>query len=128
MIFIELVSLLAVSQYLAFGMLVARARGQYKVAAPAMTGPEGFERMVRVQANTLELLVAFLPALWLAAQHASPALMAGLGAIYLLGRVIYLRAYLSKPSSRALGFSLSFFPICVLIGVGLFGVARQLLG
>ncbi len=46
---------------------VAWARGKYKIAAPATTGDPGFERAYRVQMNTLENTLVFLPALWLAA-------------------------------------------------------------
>ncbi len=46
-----------------------RARGRYKIAAPAMTGDPMFERHVRVHANTLESLPFFLPSLWLFASY-----------------------------------------------------------
>ena len=38
------------------------------VLAPMVTGSEPFEAMYRVQMNTLELLVAFLPALFMASR------------------------------------------------------------
>ena len=75
---IHLVAALALLQYLLFGALVGKARGQYGVKAPAVTGHEGFERMYRVQMNTLELLVAFLPALGLAGLYWSPVAVATL--------------------------------------------------
>ncbi|BDI03432.1 MAPEG family protein [Sphaerotilus microaerophilus] len=123
---IHLVSLLALLQYLFFGALVGQARGRYGVEAPAITGHEQFERMYRVQMNTLELLVAFLPALWLAAQYWSPAGMAAVGAVYLVGRLIYWRAYTRNPASRSLGFTLSFLPIVLLLLAALGGAAMAL--
>jgi glutathione S-transferase len=126
MIWVHLVALLAVGQYLLFGILVAQARGRYGVQAPAVTGHEGFERMYRVQTNTLELLVAFLPALWLAAQYWSPAGMAAVGLVYLGGRLLYWQAYVRNPGSRALGFTLSFLPIVLLLFAGLGGAVRAL--
>ena len=51
--------------------LVSAARGRHKVRAPATTGPEEFERAYRVQMNTLENAVIFLPALWLASPRRS---------------------------------------------------------
>jgi hypothetical protein len=60
--YIELVAILAVVQYLAFVALTGQARRESGLKAPTMTGHEGFERMHRVQMNTLETLVAFLPA------------------------------------------------------------------
>lgn len=127
MVWIHLVTLLAVAQYIAFSVLVGRARERYQVKAPAVTGHEGFERQYRVQMNTLELLVAFLPALWLAAQYAQPGWMAAIGAVYLVGRMVYLRAYVSNPASRSLGFVLSALPMGVLVLVGLVGAVRSLL-
>lgn len=121
---IDLVAALAVLQFLSFGVMVGRARARYSVHAPATTGHPQFERMYRVHMNTLEMLVALLPAMYLAARYWSPDLVALGGVVYLLGRVVYLRAYLQDPSTRALGFSLSFLPVlamlvAVLVGAGL---------
>ena len=69
MLFVELVTVLALLQYLVFGLLVAQARGKYGVQAPATTGHELFERVYRVQMNTLEMMVMFIPALWLASRY-----------------------------------------------------------
>lgn len=112
---IDLITTLALIQFIVFSILVARARGIYSIKAPATTGNEMFERYYRVQMNTLELLVAFVPALWMAAHYWSPGTMAMVGAIYLVGRVIYLKAYLKDPASRTIGFSLSFLPIAFLL-------------
>ncbi len=119
--YVELVALLAVAQYLLFGAMVGRARGRYGVKAPAVSGHEGFERAYRVQMNTLELLVALLPALFVAARFWPAAWVAGIGAVYLVGRFIYWRAYVSAPSSRGLGFVLSMLPVTLLVLMGLAG-------
>lgn len=119
---VALVGLLALLQYLVFGALVGRARGKYGVKAPAVTGHEVFERYFRVQQNTLELLVAFLPALWLFALYVSATWAVGLGAVYLVGRVLFLRGYVADPSKREIGFGLSFLPILVLVVGALIGV------
>ena len=111
---------------LVFAILVGRARGTYGIKAPATTGNEQFERYYRVQMNTLELLVVLLPALWLAATYWSPAIMAGIGAVYLVGRVLYFREYIQQPTSRTLGFSLSFLPILALLIAALAGIIRSL--
>ena len=123
---IILLSLLAVGQYMAIIAMVGRARAAYGVKAPATTGHEKFERFYRVQMNTLELLVAFLPALWLAAQFWSPHAVAAVGAVYLLGRTIYARSYIRDPGSRGLGFVLSMLPIATLLAAGLVGVMKAL--
>jgi uncharacterized MAPEG superfamily protein len=46
--------------------------------------------------------------------------------VYLIGRVIYLRAYVSNPSTRTLGYTLSALPVLVLIIMALFGICRVL--
>ncbi len=71
--------------------------------------------------NTLELLVALLPALFVAACFWPAAWVAGIGAVYLVGRFIYWRAYVSAPSSRGLGFVLSMLPVTLLVLMGLAG-------
>lgn len=119
---INLVALLALVQYLLFGALVGRARGKYGVHAPATTGNEVFERYYRVQMNTLELIVVLLPAMWIASAYWDPRWVAAAGAVYLIGRIVYLRAYARDPGSRALGFVLSAAPISVLLVAALIGV------
>ncbi len=123
---IVLVSVLAMLQYLLFGVLVSRARTRFGVQAPAVTGHEVFERYFRVQMNTLELLVVFLPALWLASLFVAPLWIALLGLLYLIGRVLYLRGYVAAPSRRELGFGLSFLPILALLLIDLVGAVAAL--
>lgn len=111
---IDTVAMAAVIQYLVFGGMVGKARTRYGVKAPAVTGHEQFERMYRVQMNTLELLVALLPALYVAGRYWPAWAVAALGAVYLVGRLLYWRGYVTQPSSRALGFVLSVAPIFTL--------------
>jgi glutathione S-transferase len=126
MAWMHLVALLALVQYLIFGALVGSARGKYGVQAPATTGNAVFERTYRVQMNTLELMVVLLPAMWIAAAYWDPRWVAAAGAVYLIGRIIYLRAYTRDPGSRGLGFMLSVTPVAVLIVAALIGAALRL--
>jgi hypothetical protein len=126
--YVELVAILAVLQFISFTALTGRARGQSGLKAPAVTGPEGFERMYRVQMNTLELLIAFLPALLLAARYWSPEFVAGVGVIYLVGRFAYWRAYVQAPAKRGLGFVLSMVPTFTLAVLALIGVVMSIAG
>lgn len=119
--YLDLVATLALVQLLAFGILVGAARGKYGVKAPAVSGAENFERMYRVQMNTLELLIVFLPALYLSAKYWSANWVALIGAVYLLGRIVYWLAYTRAPESRGLGFLLSFGPTVVLVLGALLG-------
>ena len=123
MMWIDLVAVLALLQLVFFGVLVGSARTKYGVHAPATTGHPQFERMYRVQMNTLELLVVMVPALYLSARYWSPTLIAVGGAVYLLGRMVYWRSYTKDPATRTLGFGLSIFPILVMLGATLVGIA-----
>jgi glutathione S-transferase len=127
MAWVQLVTLLAVLQFFGFGGLVARARSRFGVLAPATTGHEVFERYYRVQMNTLETLVLFLPSLWIAAQYWSPSWMAGLGAVYLIGRMLYLRGYVANPKQRHIGYVVSVTPAVILLMIGLYGAVGTLL-
>lgn len=122
MMWIDLTAVLAVLQFIFFGVLVGSARGKYGVKAPATTGHPQFERLYRVQMNTLELLVALLPAMYLAARYWSPSIVAVGAAIYLLGRLVYWRSYTKDPASRSLGFGLSAFPILAMLAATLVGL------
>jgi uncharacterized MAPEG superfamily protein len=124
MAWVDIVALLAVVQLVVFGVLVGRARGTCNIAAPATTGHPVFERYYRVQMNTVECMIAFLPALWLAARYWSPRWAALLGAVYLVGRVLYLISYVQDPKKRSLGFSISVLPILVMTVAALLGAIR----
>jgi len=119
--FVHIVALLAVAQYFVFGFLVGRARVRYGVKAPAVSGHENFERVFRVQMNTLEQLVGFLPALYIASLYWSELLVAGIGAVYLIGRLVYRQAYIADPSGRQIGFLLTVIPTSTLLVLGLVG-------
>jgi uncharacterized membrane protein YecN with MAPEG domain len=125
MAWVLIVMVLAIVQFIGFGIAVGGARKRYGVTAPATTGHPVFERYFRVQMNTLEQLVAFLPAIWLFAQFIDPHWAAGLGAVYLVGRLLYFFSYVKEPKSRALGFMLTILPIFIMLagvlyaGVGL---------
>jgi uncharacterized membrane protein YecN with MAPEG domain len=127
MAWIDIVTLLAVVQLTVFSVLVGRARETYGVKAPATVGHEMFERYYRVQMNTIETLIVFLPALWISAHYWSPRWMALIGVLYLVGRVLYLRGYVSDPKKRGPGYGLSAIPTMVLIIAGLAGAIRRLL-
>ena len=128
MTYVHIVALLAVAQFIVFGMLVGAARGKYGIAAPAMTGNDHFERAVRVQMNTLEQLVCFLPALLIAANYWSPVYVAALGVVYLVGRTLYRQAYVADPAKRGLGFLLTFMPTTLLVVAGLVGAVLRSFG
>ncbi|MGJ8689055.1 MAG: MAPEG family protein [Gammaproteobacteria bacterium] len=125
--FVAIVIVLALMQYFWFAISVGKARGTYKVEAPAVTGDPVFERYYRVQQNTLELLVMFIPALVIFSYWVRPDIGAGIGAIYLIGRFLYARSYVSNPAARGTGFVLSILPtLILLIGGGIAAVMSLL--
>lgn len=123
MALVNLIVALALVQFFAFGTAVGVARGKYNVPAPATTGNEVFERYFRVQMNTLELLIMFVPAIWMFGFYVSANVAAALGAIYIIGRGIYFFSYVKDPKKRELGFGLSVGPIVVLVIGALIGAA-----
>jgi len=125
--YIHLIAALAVLQFLFFGFMTGKERRRSGLKGPSVTGDEGFERMYRVQMNTLETLVAFIPALLLAGLYWPSALVSVLGLVYLLGRFIYWKAYVANPASRGLGFKLSIIPTGVLVGLAIIGPLLSLL-
>ncbi len=126
MAYVHIVTALALLQYLVFGYKVGRARGRYAVKAPAVTGNETFERHFRVQQNTLEQLIVFLPGLYLFSRYFNPWVAAILGVIYLIGREIYAMTYVKDPGKRTAGYALTFLPTVILAVGGLFGAVRSL--
>ena len=127
--FVAIVTMLALGQFFWLALQVARARRRYGVAAPATTGNEVFERHFRVQMNTLEQLVLFLPSLWIFAHYISPLWAAALGMLFVIGRAIYATSYVRDPKSRSLGFGLSAFPtFAMMIGIVVWAVRAIVLG
>jgi uncharacterized membrane protein YecN with MAPEG domain len=105
-----LVVLLALLQYVWFSMRVGMARGKYNVEGPSCAGNEVFERVFRVQQNTLEQLIIFVPASFAFAQFVSPVWAPMLGWVFILGRFVYAAEYVKEPKTRTLGFALTFLP------------------
>ena len=126
MAYVDIVTALAVLQFIVFGFKVGAARGRYGIKAPAVSGNEVFERHLRVQQNTLEQLVVFLPGLYLFASYMNAVAAAALGVVYLIGREVYAFGYVKDPAKRHVGFGLTFLPSIFLIMGGLIGAVRAL--
>ena len=106
--------MLALVQYIYFGVQVGSVRGKCGIKAPAMTGDPLFERTNRVHQNTLEQLVVLLPVMWIFAHYVNPLWAAGFGVVYIVGRFIYSAAYRKDPSNRSMGFMMSLLPSAVM--------------
>ena len=123
--YVHIVAVLAVLQFFLFGILVGRARKRHGINAPAVSGDELFERAFRVHVNTMEQLVGFLPALFIASVYWPDAIVAGIGAVYLAGRLLYRHLYLADPAKRRPGFLLTVIPTFTLLGASLFGAITR---
>jgi glutathione S-transferase len=125
LVFVTIIGALIV--YIVMTGLVGRARLKYNVPAPAMTGHPGFERANRVHQNTLESLIVFIPAVWIFGQYVSPRWAAGLGALFVVARVIYAAGYLRSADKRRVGAGLTAVVNMVLVVGALVGLLRALL-
>jgi glutathione S-transferase len=104
--FTALVTCLAILFYFLTTVQVAKARGAFGIKAPAISGNTDFERVFRVQMNTLEWLPIFLPALWLFALYISDAIAAALGLVWIGGRILYMTGYSKAANRRGPGFGI----------------------
>lgn len=122
----SLITALTLMLYLIVTINVGRARAKYKVPPPQMTGDADFERVLRVQQNTLEQLVFFLPALWLFSFYVNPLWGALVGAIWLVGRIVYAWGYYEEAQKRMIGFVISSTSSVVLLLGSLLGIILSL--
>ena len=95
--YVALVTVAALLTYFWMGLRVGQARAKCGVAAPAMTGDPILERHIRVHYNTLEWLPIFLAAMWLFAVYWNDLIAAGLGVVWIVGRILYARGYVADP-------------------------------
>lgn len=123
----SLITVSALILYFVVTINVGRARFKYKVSPPQMTGNPDFERVVRVQQNTLEQMILFLPSLWLFSQFVSPLWAAGIGAVWIIGRILFAWGYYQAAEKRAAGFGISTLATLALLGGSLIGTIMSLL-
>ena len=125
--FTALVTCLAILFYFMTSVEVARARAKFGIKAPAISGNPDFERVFRVQMNTLEWLPIFLPALWLFAIYISAAVAAVLGLVWIAGRILYMTGYSKAANKRGSGFGIQ-AGAAILLWLGAIGaIAWRLL-
>jgi glutathione S-transferase len=109
-----LITCLAMAVYFSTSILVSRARTAYGIKAPAITGNPDFERVFRVQMNTLEWMPMFLPSLWLFAIYVSDPIAAALGLVWIAGRILYMVSYSKAANRRGPGFGIQAFATLAL--------------
>ena len=120
--FPALVIALALALYVGVFVEAGRARHRFDVKAPAVTGPPEFERALRVQQNTLEQIVWFVPALWLFALYVSPFWGGIIGLVWIAGRAYYAVSYYRDAETRGPGFLVGLASSAVLLVGALIGI------
>ena len=110
-----ILSILALLVYFGLSFQVARARGKSGIEAPAMIGDPMLERANRVHVNTLEWLPIFLAGLWLFAIYWNEPVAAGLGLVWIVGRLVYSAGYMADPAKRSAGFLIQFLATAILL-------------
>lgn len=123
----SLVTVSALLLYFLIVLNVGRARVKYKVAPPQVTGNPDFERVLRVQQNSVEQMILFLPSLWLFAQFISPIWAGGIGAVWIVGRILFAWGYYQAAEKRTLGFGISTLATLALLGGSFIGIIMSLL-
>ena len=121
-----LLILLALFQYLWFTVKVGISRDKHGVSAPATTGNEIWDRLFRIQQNTMEQLIIFIPCMIIFAMYVSSKWVLILGAVYLIGRQIYSMSYFKDPKTRTVGMTLTLLANALLMLGSLYGVVRSL--
>lgn len=122
-----LVTLLTVLLLFGTMWVVGHARGKYEIKAPAVTGHPDFERAYRVQMNTLESTMMFLPALWLAATYGFSGWAGIAGLVWLAGRILYGVTYLQDAAKRGPGFAISMLAWLAIVVMAAIGVVRAMM-
>jgi len=119
--------LLALAQYLYFSLRVGAGRARYGVEAPHTSGNENWERLFRVQQNTLEQLVVFIPAMALFGMYVSGRWVFLPGLLFLVGRQLYAYEYVKNPKSRGPGMGLTLLANAALVIGALVALVLKLL-
>ena len=110
-----LVTLLAILLYMFASVRVSRARMKYGVKLPATSGNADFERVFRAHMNMLEFMPVFLPSLWLFAIYISDAIAAAIGALWIVGRFVYMVGYAKSVPQRGPGFAIQLLAASALL-------------
>ena len=122
-----LIILIALLQFLAFTVRVGLNRVKLGVKAPHTSGNETWERMYRVQQNTLEQLMLFIPAMLAFSMYVSARWALLPGILFLIGRQLYSIEYNKDPESRTPGMALSLLCNAVLLLGALIGLIMKLI-
>jgi glutathione S-transferase len=122
---VAFITVIALLQVMGFQGRVARARNEFNVPGPATSGHPVWERYNRVHLNTVENLVVFVPLVWVCGFFLNAWVAAVLGALFVVARAVYSRAYVSEPTKRAVGSWLTFIALVLLALGSLAGIGLR---
>lgn len=105
---------------------VGRMREKHDIKAPATSGNGEFECAHRVHQNTIEQLVIFLPVLWLFAVLVADLYAGAVGALWIVGRILYARGYMEEPAKRHTGFMIGTISLAIAFFWSFYVVVMQL--
>ncbi len=105
-------------------MRVGRARREYNIAAPAVSGHPVFETAYRIQMNTIEGVLTFLPTMWLTALLLQDALAAALGLSWVMARIWFALAYAREPEQRYRPLTVSMLCLALCVLAAFVGLAQ----
>lgn len=126
--YVTLVVIIALFEYVFFTMRTGKARADSGLKAPAVTGNEIFERYFRIQQNTIEQIVVFIPSIYICGIYLHELAAAGIGLLFIIGRALYFRAYAAAPEQRGPGMIITVLSNVLLLLGGLAGVVLELIG
>jgi glutathione S-transferase len=120
--FTALVTCLSIALYFFTAIRVSKARAAFGIRAPAISGDPAFERVFRVQMNTLEWMPIFLPSIWLFAIYISDPIAAIIGLVWIVGRILYMTGYSQAAEKRRRGFGIQATAAITLWVGAVFGI------
>lgn len=123
-----LVTILSLVLCYGLSIFVGVIRSKHNLPAPTMSGHPEVERAIRAHANTVEQLMIFLPSLWIFWYIVSPLWANILGAVWIVGRIIFAIGYYSAPLKRYYGFVPAIFASMILLFGSLIGIIGKLFG
>ncbi len=115
-------TLLAVLIVIGTQIHVGLVRGRTGIAPPAMSGSPELLAALRIEGNTVEQFIIFLPSLWLAALYFQGWAPPVLGLAWCVGRVVYGIGYMTDPKKRYPGYLITALATLALVVLAVIGL------
>jgi len=103
---------------------VGARRLKLGIDAPAISGQAEFDIAFRIHMNTIEQLVLFIPMLWIAVTVVGDVWAAAIGAIWVIGRIIYAIGYTAGIDKRGPGMLITVLSTVALTVISFWGVVQ----